>query len=440
MPMSLQWRVLGSIALLLVLTLLCGGTYLVLHARSVVRIEVHTAFRGAERSVRDTVRSNVEHTVTLRQVVASFEGQRHVRAALVNEDGKMIVQSRISPLEAPAPRWFSALTTPPRLSANIPLNLPKFPCVLQIVSDPAIRIAEEWDDARNAFITMLLFCGATMIIVSAAFSHALRHLRRVQVGLLNVSKGHYHTRLELSGAPEFTALAQGFNHMAHQLESFSDSNQRLERQVAQVQAEERAGMARDLHDEVGSYLFAIQVDASKVMKAADAQMRAAGSAIRDAALHIQHHVRDILRQLRPANDLEFGLQAAIADLVAFWSQRYPAIRFEQQIAPALPLDRPGEDAIYRIVQESISNAVRHGHPNRIRITATEDATHVTVYIEDDGGGLAAADPSGMTLGHVGLAGMEERVRALKGEFAVEEIAEGVRIRAALPRLREKQSA
>lgn len=438
--MSLQWRVLGSIALLLVLTLLCGGTYLVLHARSVVRIEVHTAFHGAERSVRDTIRSNVEHTVTLRQVVASFEGQRHVRAALVNEDGKVIVQSRISPLDAPAPGWFVALTTPPRLAVAIPLNLPKFPCVLQIASDPAIRIAEEWVDARNAFLTMLLFCAATMAIVSAAFSYALRHLRRVQAGLLNVSKGHYHTRLQVSGAPEFTALARGFNHMAHQLESFSDSNRRLERQVAQVQAEERAGMARDLHDEVGSYLFAIQVDASKAMKSADAQMRACGTAIRDAALHIQHHVRDILRQLRPANDLEFGLQAAIADLVAFWSRRYPAIRFEQQVAPALPLDRASEDALYRIVQESISNAVRHGHPSRVRITAAEDAAHVTVCIEDDGGGLAATDSGGMTLGQVGLAGMEERVRALKGEFAIEEAGDGVRIRAALPRLREKQSA
>lgn len=438
--MSLQWRVLGSIALLLVLTLLCGGTYLVLHARAVVRVEVHTAFHGAERSVRDTIRSNVEHTVTLRQVVASFEGQRHVRAALVNEDGKVIVQSRISPLDAPAPAWFAALTTPARLAVDIPLNLPKFPCVLQITSDPAIRIAEEWVDARNAFLTMLLFCGATMAIVSAAFGYALRHLRRVQAGLLNVSKGHYHTRLQVSGAPEFTALAQGFNHMAHQLENFSDSNRRLERQVAQVQAEERAGMARDLHDEVGSYLFAIQVDASKAMKSADAQMRACGTAIRDAALHIQHHVRDILRQLRPANDLEFGLQAAIAELVTFWSQRYPAIRFEQQIAPALPLDRPSEDALYRIVQESISNAVRHGRPSRVRITAAKSAAHVTVCIEDDGGGLAATDSGGMTLGQVGLAGMAERVHALKGEFAVEEAADGVRIRAALPRLREKQSA
>ena len=57
--MSLQFRVLGSIAVLLVLALLGGGTLLLLHAKSVAQIEVHTAFRGAERSIRDTLQSNV---------------------------------------------------------------------------------------------------------------------------------------------------------------------------------------------------------------------------------------------------------------------------------------------------------------------------------------------------------------------------------------------
>ena len=60
-----------------------------------VDLEVRTAFDGARHSVGNTLKSDVEHTVTLRQVVASFEGQRHVRAALVNEAGKTIVQSRI---------------------------------------------------------------------------------------------------------------------------------------------------------------------------------------------------------------------------------------------------------------------------------------------------------------------------------------------------------
>jgi len=91
--MSLKFRVLGSIAALLILSLVAGAIVLSVHAHSLVDVEVRTAFSGATQSVRDTLRSDVEHTVTLREVVANFQGQRHVRAALVNETGKVIGRS-----------------------------------------------------------------------------------------------------------------------------------------------------------------------------------------------------------------------------------------------------------------------------------------------------------------------------------------------------------
>jgi two-component system sensor histidine kinase UhpB len=436
--MSLQFRVLGSIAVLLVLALLGGGTLLLLHAKSVAQLEVHTAFRGAERSIRDTLQGNVEHTVTLRQVVASFEGQRHVRAALVNETGRVIVQSQLGRQKDPAPRWFEDLMTPPPLASRIPINLPGFPCVVVLTSDPHNEIAEVWNNARNAFLTMLLFCAATMALVSMAFAYAFGFLRRFQAGLKDVAQGNYDVRLDTNGAPELAALAQGFNHMTERLAAYSDSNQRLERQIQNVQEEERAGIARDLHDEVGPYLFAIQVDANAVAKSADPRTRALGGTIRDAVLHIQRHVSDILRQLRPANDLEFGLQAAIADLVLFWSRRYPAIRFDSAIAPGPALDRRSEEAVFRIVQESLSNAVRHGKPQAIRIAVTEEANDVAVCVEDDGGGLKQSSAG---LGSMGLAGMENRVRALNGRFSIENLeGKGVRVRALLPGSRALEEA
>ncbi|MEY4966476.1 MAG: hypothetical protein RL274_2059 [Pseudomonadota bacterium] len=436
--MSLQFRVLGSITALLVLALLCGGAFLLLHARSVAELEVHTAFRGAERSIRDTLQGNVEHTVTLRQVVASFEGQRHVRAALVNEKGKVVVQSQIARLKSPAPRWFERLMTPPPLASRIPINLPQFPCVVVLTSDPRSEIAEVWDNARNAFLTMLAFCVATMAVVSLAFAYAFGFLRRFQAGLRDVAQGRYDVRLYTRGVPELAALAHGFNHMTERLATFSDSNQRLQQQIQNVQEEERAGIARDLHDEVGPYLFAIQVDASTAAKSADPQTRELGARVRDAVQHVQRHVRDIMRQLRPANDLEFGLEAAIADLVLFWSRRYPAIRFERAITPGLTLDRRSEEAAYRIVQESLSNAVRHGDPQTIRIVIADEAGGALVCVEDDGGGLKQSDTG---LGHMGLAGMEDRVRDLKGQFAVENLpGRGVRVRALLPKLQELADA
>ena len=80
--MPLKFRVLSAIAALLILSLLEGAAVLWVHAHSLFDLEVRTAFNGAAQSVRDTLRSDVEHTVTLREVVSSFQGQRHVRAAL----------------------------------------------------------------------------------------------------------------------------------------------------------------------------------------------------------------------------------------------------------------------------------------------------------------------------------------------------------------------
>jgi two-component system sensor histidine kinase UhpB len=439
--MSIQFRVLGAIAALLALALLCGGTFLLLRARSIAEIEVRTAFQGAENAVRETLKSDVEHTVTLRQVVTSFEGQRHVRAALINETGKVIVKSEIGYLANPAPSWFTRLMVPPQMSSQININVRGYPCIVQLTSDPRSELAEVWANASDAFITMLLFCGATMAIVWLALAYALRFFRRFQMGLLTVADGSYGTRLDTSGPPEFAAIARGFNHMAERLARFSESNRRLQQQIQNVQEEERAGIARDLHDEVGPYLFAIQVDANTVAKSPNPKERELGGAIRDAALHVQRHVKEILRQLRPVKSLDFGLETAISDLVAFWSRRHPTIRFALTVAAGPSLDRRSEEAAYRIVQESLSNAVRHGEPQQIRIVVTAETDHLLVCIEDDGGGLRPDAQASMSLGHMGLVGMEERVRALGGRFTVEElVGRGVRICARLPKVRELELA
>jgi two-component system sensor histidine kinase UhpB len=276
-----------------------------------------------------------------------------------------------------------------------------------------------------------------MIVVSLAVAYAVRFFRRFQSGLQAVSDGDYDARLASAGPPEFAALALGFNHMVDRLANFSDANRRLQQQIQSVQEEERAGIARDLHDEVGPYLFAIQVDSKRLGNSTDAGAREMGTAIRDAVLHVQRHVKDILRQLRPGTSLDFGLTAAIDDLVAFWVRRHPDIRFERAVSACPGLERHGEDAAYRIVQESVSNAVRHGQPTVIRITIADQTDHVLVSIEDDGGGLKFDGRAGMDLGHMGLAGMKERVHGLGGRFTVEELPGlGVRVRALLPKARQ----
>lgn len=436
--MSFQTRVLGAITGLLALALLCGAGLLFHHAHAVVALEVHTAFQGAVKSVSDTLRSDVEHTVTLRQVVSSFQDQRHVRAALVNENGKVIVTSRLGRVPEPAPRWFRKLMAPPPETARIPIILPGYPCMVVLTSDPANEIAEVWSHARDVFVTLLLFCAAAMAVMTIAVNYVARALRRFQAGLLRISDGDYDARLDTRGPPEFAALAKGFNHMAGELDGFSRSNRQLYAQLQSVQEEERAGIARDLHDEVGPYLFNLQVDAKAIARLEAPGAARLGQSVREAVIHIQEQVRNMLRQLRPVSQLEFGLEPAIHDLIAFWSRRKPGIRFDLNLALG-PLARSQEEAAYRIAQESISNAVRHGEPALIRIAMTMHGTGLHVVVEDDGGGLKeSGNPA--SLGQSGLAGMRERAEALKGRLDVEEGAHGVRVVALLPGRAEEVAA
>ena len=444
--MSLKVRVLGPIAALLILSLLAGAALLSVNAHALVELEVRTAFNGAAQSVRDTLRSDVQHTVTLREVVSSFQGQRHVRAALVNENGKVIVQSEIGPLSDPAPAWFARMMTPPPLTTRIPIALPGFPCVVVLTSDPRSEIAEVWGHVRDAFVTMLLFCASTMAVVSLAVGAASRFLDRFQTGLQAISDSRYETRLDDKGPPEFARLAQGFNHMAAQLSAFSRANRQLYAQLQNAQEEERAEIARDLHDEVGPYLFALQVDAKAIGKIDTPEASHLSASVRESVIHIQRHVRNILRQLRPVTQLEFGLEAAVGDLIAFWTRRNPEILFERNVRLQSALERRHEEVAYRIVQEAVSNAVRHASPKRVRVDIQSSADQLTVMVQDDGGGAKDGAEDGLgvdriSLGHAGIAGMRERVLALKGRLDIDNVpGDGVRLCAVLPLAREHEPA
>lgn len=438
--MSLQLRLIGTVTALLVLALAAGAMLLSMHARSMIDLEVRTAFDGARHSVSNTLRSDVEHTVTLRQVVASFEGQRHVRASLVNEAGKTIVQSKVGGFDDPAPVWFQTLMAPAPLSARIPIALAKYPCVVVLTSDPSNEIAGVWSHVRDAFTTMALFCFATLIAMSLAITSALRFFRRFQAGLLAIAGGSYEARLHSSRVPEFAQLAGGFNHMADQLSALSKSNQQLYAQLQNVQEEERAGIARDLHDEVGAYLFAIQVDAKAVARAGTPEAQRLSNAIRESVAHIQNHVKNILRQLKPVSQLEFGLESAVRDLVAFSARRHPDIAFELKIAPPPQLDRRHEETAYRVVQEALSNAIRHGAPKIILIEIHADARELTIAVQDDGGGIKLGPDAKTAPSHAGLAGMRERIQALNGRFVVHQSGGGVRVSGVLPLAQERSVA
>jgi two-component system sensor histidine kinase UhpB len=289
---------------------------------------------------------------------------------------------------------------------------------------------------------MLLFCAATLATITLIVGHSLRFLSTFTSALQHVADGRYQADLPDTGPPEFAAVAQGFNRMVERLRAYQSRNMTLQDQISTVQEEERAEVARDLHDEVGPHLFAVNVDADAIRKLAEqgraTEISERAVAIGESVMHIQKYVKAILRQLRPSATLDFGLRAAVSDLVAFWQRRHPAIRFDVAIdIDDAAVDRSVEDAAYRIVQESISNAIRHGQPTTVLVSIAPLADNrIAIVIADDGGGLRSAPPHG----GAGLAGMAERARALRGTLTVANRREtsGVEVSACLPCRTERE--
>jgi two-component system sensor histidine kinase UhpB len=199
-------------------------------------------------------------------------------------------------------------------------------------------------------------------------------------------------------------------------------NRRLNERLRTLQAEERAELARNLHDEIGPLLFAVDVAAAAVARLAEirrtAEIPAQVWSIHDAVARMQRHVRVILGRLRPITAI--GLKAALDRLAAFWRSRCPGV--DLIVAVAVQEDRIGEDlreTIYRIVQEGVSNAIRHGRSSRVEIrVGHEDDEEIRVTVRDNGTGMAPESVMERSPAGLGLTGMRERVMAMAGSLSI----------------------
>jgi two-component system sensor histidine kinase UhpB len=275
----------------------------------------------------------------------------------------------------------------------------------------------------------------SIVLVSQVVGRALRPLNRLSMALASVGSGEYGVRVEHAGPPEIVRLAQGFNAMVERLSAAEVRNLRLNEQLLTLQEEERTDLARDLHDEIGPFLFAVNLDAASIERAAASEQltevseRAHG--IREAVEHIQRHVRAMLHRLRPASPVEAGLAPALSNLIAFWRTRQPKIDFNLDMTVDEDrLDDPTSAAIYRLAQEGLNNAVRHGCPHRVDIfVGIAEFSEVVVSVADNGTGLTAANLPGL-----GFIGMRERVESLGGRLNVgaDQDGRGLVVTARLP--------
>lgn len=439
--MSLRWRLIGLVAIALVLSLALAAAIACFNASRSVGIEMRAALRVGVHTVENaasSIRSSADPRHDLERLVALFRGNRHLRVLLAsNPEAVAAPDVEKSPF-GKVPRWFVRMVGVSSEIARVTVAVPGHPdAVVLLETDPRNETLDTWNDFNNTLIVLTLFSGSTILLIYLFIGRVLRPLYRLAAALEQVGRGNYATRIGGRLAPELLRLEDSFNRMAGRLAAADADNRRLNEQLLTVQEQERDDIARDLHDEVGPYLFAINIDAAAASRLIEGRRAKRATEhlrlIAEAVGHMQREIRTIVRRLHPVGLAEFGLRDAVGDLIRFWGRRHPGITFQFTIAPeCTDLGEAAETTLYRIVQECLSNAVRHGPPAQIDIhirrISADGAARIMAEITDDGPGMPDELASGF-----GLRGMAERVRALGGDLSLRnEPMGGLTVTATLP--------
>jgi len=252
---------------------------------------------------------------------------------------------------------------------------------------------------------------AGTVFGSLAARGLVRRFNRLADATLAWSEGDFTVLVNDSSGDELGQLAQRLNHMARQLEHLLDAR----RELAIVQ--ERNRLARDLHDSVKqlSFAAAAQISAAKTLlkrnpKAAETHIQEAESLTYD----LRQELTNLIQELRPAALEGKGLVRAVREYAAGWS-RQNGIVLDVRVQGERLLSLEIEQAVFRIVQEALSNVTRHSQASSVEIEMVYTAFDMTCTINDDGLGF---DPGKKRSGF-GLRSMQERAKALGSTLEIE---------------------
>jgi signal transduction histidine kinase len=194
----------------------------------------------------------------------------------------------------------------------------------------------------------------------------------------------------------------------------------LSQRMIQAQEQERLHLSRELHDESGQLLAALMVQLGLLEREAEEKdlVRKRLSELKDTTSELQDNLHQLAVDLRPASLDHLGLVTALEQYVNEFSQQYNIqVEFEAVGIQKERLSNDVETALFRVVQESLTNVVLHAQATHVDVVLSQRSGHVAATIEDNGVGFLSTAPTYEE--HLGLFGMRERVEMLGGRFTIE---------------------
>ncbi|MEH2586953.1 two-component system sensor histidine kinase UhpB [Bradyrhizobium sp. AZCC 1721] len=432
--LSLRTRLLLPLGLMFVAALLAGAVSLQIFASAQLVEEAEPGTRSAKTvatALNAALEASANPQATLEAFVQSLGTSETIRFRRLGTDLDVYPPEVQTPLGT-VPEWFVRLLAIPEIGTAFPVMVEgKQVGDIVFAPDMSADIYEKW----IGFLAIAC-SGTVLMLLTGAIAHfsvrsASVPLQNLGDGLTRMRTGNYEQLISPAGPPEIRRSAQEANELARTLNRLSQDNRSLLRRIMSLQDDERQDMARELHDELGPLLFGIRANTVALLEtipSANAELRSAADGILQSVETLQQANRRILDRLRPLYIQELGLEKSIQTLLRNAKAQSPDLKVTSQIDADLnEVDGLLSQTVYRVIQEAVTNVLRHAKAKSMHVATGINEREVTVEVSDDGVGL----PADRVFGR-GLTGMLERVRALSGTLELLREAGRTCIRCRLP--------
>ncbi len=264
---------------------------------------------------------------------------------------------------------------------------------------------------------------ASLLVGYLLATFLTRPLSRLAEAARAVGRGELSQRVDISDQSEVGQVAVAFNAMTETLQEKEEERRQLMARVMAAHEEERKRIARELHDDAGQALTSLllglkhiedsSTDSSNIAKAAE---------LRSLTAHTLDLMRDMAMELRPSTLDHLGLVAALERYVAEYGRKHSLeADFDAGGLDGARLESQAETALYRIVQEALTNVVRHARARGVSVLLERRGSQAILVVEDDGVGfdVEAVRRLRAPAGVLGILGMEERALLVGGSLTIE---------------------
>ena len=335
---------------------------------------------------------------------------------------------KIRPIGPPSlPRWSARMKHRPLFTEVLTLNAVM---VAFATTATAIVIGLDWDHIQTLAILVAITAGITCILNVALLRRRFDPLEHLidEMEKVDLSQPGANLPPEIDGkaeTEEVERLELAFLRMMRRLEA---ERRRASNAALTAQEEERARVARDLHDQVNQSLTGVLLRLEAAKTTAPPELEEEIAETSALAHQAMDELLTVARQLRPTALDDLGLSAAIAGQVDQLDGAEVDATFEVE-GDVSGLDPDIQLVIYRVAQESLSNAIRHSGGSHIDVRLSRGPDQVELFVKDDGSGFTFDESTS----GLGLGGMRERAILVGGDLAIESRPEhGTSVRLTVP--------